>query len=97
MIEIIAVSFRNSPKSYYFSPGGETFCAGDRVVVETSRGQECGKVCQGNHEVSEEGISGTLKPVLRRATPKDLERWSRTAKRNRKHFKLPNRKLPSIS
>ena len=93
MIEIIAVSFRNSPKSYYFSPGGETFCAGDRVVVETSRGQECGKVCQGNHEVSEEGISGTLKPVLRRATPKDLEKVEQNRQKEQEAFQIAKQKI----
>lgn len=93
MIEIIAVSFRNSPKSYYFSPGGEHFSTGDRVVVETSRGQECGKVCQGNREVPEEEISGALKPVLRRATPKDLEKVEQNHQKEKEAFRIAKEKI----
>lgn len=93
MVEIIAVSFRNSPKSYYFSPGEEQFRTGDRVIVETARGQECGKVCQGNREVSEEEINGTLKPVLRRATQKDLEKVEQNRKKEEEAFQIAKQKI----
>ena len=93
MIEIIAVSFRNSPKSYYFSPGEEQYRIGDRVVVETSRGQECGKVCQANREVPEEEIPGSLKAVLRRATPKDLEKVEQNRKKEQEAFQIAKQKI----
>ena len=93
MIEIIAVSFRNSPKSYYFSPGDEHYRVGDRVIVETSRGQECGKVCQGNREVPEEEINGTLKPVLRRATQKDLDKVEQNRKKEEEAFRIAKQKI----
>ena len=93
MIEIIAVSFRNSPKSYYFSPGDQQFRIGDRVVVETSRGQECGKVCQGNREVPEEEINGSLKPVLRRATQKDLEKVEQNHQKEQEAFQIAKQKI----
>lgn len=93
MIEIIAVSFRNSPKSYYFSPGEEQYHIGDRVVVETSRGQECGKVCQANREVPEEEIPGSLKTVLRRATPKDLEKVEQNRKKEQEAFQIAKQKI----
>lgn len=93
MVEIIAVSFRNSPKSYYFSPGEEQFRTGDRVIVETARGQECGKVCQGNRKVSEEEITGSLKPVLRRATQKDLEKVEQNRKKEEEAFQIAKQKI----
>ncbi len=93
MVEIIAVNFRNSPKSYYFSPGEEQFRIGDRVIVETARGQECGKVCQANREVPEENINGTLKPVLRRATQKDLEKVEQNHKKEQDAFQIAKQKI----
>ena len=44
MAEVIGVRFKNMGKVYYFDPNGGKLAAGDRVVVETSRGVECGEV-----------------------------------------------------
>ena len=43
MIEIIGVRFKANGKVYYFSPGDHQFQTGDLVVVETSKGTECGE------------------------------------------------------
>lgn len=42
MAEVIGVRFKNMGKVYYFDPNGGRLAAGDRVVVETARGVECG-------------------------------------------------------
>ena len=42
MAEVIGVRFKNMGKVYYFDPNGEKLENGDRVVVETARGVECG-------------------------------------------------------
>lgn len=44
------------------------------MVVETVRGQEIGFVAQGLREIPGEEVGEPLKPVLRKATPPDLER-----------------------
>ena len=44
MTEIIGVRFKNAGKTYYFSPGSFKLSSGQRVVVETARGIECGSV-----------------------------------------------------
>ncbi len=72
-IEVIGVRFKEVGKVYYFDPEGEKFAIGDRVIVETSRGTECGEVAAGNRFVSEEKVVMPLKKVLRFATAEDLK------------------------
>ena len=73
MAEIIGVKFRCASKLYYFDPLEEEFVRGDRVIVETARGVEMGRVVVPNTEVEEEDVISPLKPIIRRATEKDLE------------------------
>ena len=72
-IEVIVVRFKEVGKVYYFDPEGEKFSIGDRVIVETSRGTECGEVAADNRFVDEEKVVMPLKKVLRFATAEDLE------------------------
>lgn len=72
MTEIIGVRFKEVGKVYYFSPGKNRLSAGDRVVVETSRGTECGEVVIPNRMVSDESVVQPLKPIVRTATEHDL-------------------------
>ena len=67
MAKVIGVRFKAGGKVYYFDPGALAIERDDYVVVETSRGTECGEVCQGIHEVPQAGLVGPLKPVLRLA------------------------------
>ena len=73
MPQIVGVRFNPVTKVYYFNPNAinnlEIDC---RVIVETSRGTELGTVVQPIHDVSAKEIKGSLKKVIRRATPVDL-------------------------
>ena len=73
MPQIVGVRFNPVTKIYYFNPNAinnlEVDC---KVIVETSRGTELGTVVQPIHEVPAKDIKGTLKKVIRRATPVDL-------------------------
>ena len=71
-IEVIGVRFKEVGKVYYFDPEGEKFSIGNKVIVETSRGTECGEVAADNRFVSEEKVVMPLKKVLRFATAEDL-------------------------
>ncbi len=73
-VEIIGVSFREAGKIYYFAPGKFSFSAGDRVIVDTSRGVEIGTVKTPNKKVPASEIVTPLKAVTRPATQQDLER-----------------------
>jgi len=70
---IVGVAFRPVTKIYYFDPAGvEDLAAGEYVVVETSRGRTLGEVALPARTVGADEISGTLKPVVRRATAWDM-------------------------
>lgn len=75
MVKIVGVKFRNTPKTYYFSPeNGKTYEDGQTVVVETAKGLECGTIVGGVTEVEEDKIVPPLRPIIRFATQKDLAR-----------------------
>jgi len=73
MHKVVAIKFRTSQKHYYFDPGDIEIECGDHVVVETVRGVELGLVRGGELEVSEKEFGKTIRPVIRKATPEDLE------------------------
>lgn len=73
MLEIVGIRFKEVGKVYYFDPNGLKFQKGDKVIVETARGVECGEVTIENREISEEELVSPLKPVIRAATENDLK------------------------
>lgn len=74
MAEIIGIKFKKDGRVYYFEPAGKTFHDGDRVVVETAKGIECGYAAGGNRDVPESQLVHPLKKVIRLATENDLKR-----------------------
>lgn len=72
---VVGIRFKDSGKIYYFDPNNhESLAQGDSVIVETVRGLELAKVAYPPRVVGDEEIVGELKPVVRRAEPKDFER-----------------------
>ena len=67
MAEVIGVRFKEVGKIYYFDPDGQELKKGDRVIVETVRGVECGEVALENREISDEEIVKPLKKLIRKA------------------------------
>ena len=72
MTVAVGVVFSAGGKVYSFDPGGLELAWNERVVCQTSRGQELGRVVQANHELGSDP-GRTLKKVVRRATEVDLE------------------------
>jgi cell fate regulator YaaT (PSP1 superfamily) len=70
---VVGVRFNPATKVYYFDPTGyEDLGPGEQVVVETTRGEEVGKVIIAPSQVSTDEVVGRLKHVRRRATAVDL-------------------------
>ena len=65
MTEVIGVRFKQVGKIYYFSPNGVQMPVGEKVIVETARGIECGEVAISNRQIKDEGIVKPLKTVIR--------------------------------
>ena len=93
MTEIIGARFKDVGKIYYFAPGNIKFKAGDRVIVETVRGTECGEVAIPNRMVEDDQLKSPLKSVIRLATQKDLEQIEENKKKEADAFKLCEEKI----
>ncbi len=74
MATIVGVKFKNTAKTYYFSPNGIEFQENDGVIVETARGMEFGTITIPNKDVDDKDIVSPLKPVLRKATDDDVKK-----------------------
>lgn len=74
MAEVVGIKFRDDGRVYTFDANGIALKEGDRAVVETARGMECGTVAKANYSVGESETVKPLKPVIRAATAEDIAR-----------------------
>lgn len=75
MAKIIGVRFKQAGKIFYFSPGEINIKLHDKVIVETARGMELGRVVTDVKEATDDKLNQSLKTVTRIATVKDLQ-WA---------------------
>ncbi|MFC2041210.1 stage 0 sporulation family protein [Chloroflexota bacterium] len=74
MAEIVGVRFKKAGKVYYFDPADIELQVNDYVVVETARGLELGRVVISPKQVLASDVEQSLKPVVRKAEPEDINR-----------------------
>ena len=88
MAEVIGVRFKEVGKVYYFDPDGKEYDKGEQVIVETSRGIECGEVMMENRDVDEENIVRPLKMIIRLATEEDMETVAQNKEKEKEAFDI---------
>lgn len=93
MAEIVGVRFKEVGKVYYFDPDGASLKKGDRVIVETARGIECGEVAMDNRIVDDEEIVHPLKMIIREATEEDLKTVEENKKKEKEAFDICLKKI----
>ena len=93
MTKVIGVRFREVGKVYYFSPGNFELSSGEMVIVDTSRGMECGTVVMGNKEVNENEIVLPLKSVKRPANEEDKKKLEKNRSREKEAFLICREKI----
>lgn len=93
MAIVIGIRFREVGKLYYFSPGKKEVKLGDKVIVETTRGVECGTVIFGNRKVNDENITQPLKEILRVATKEDIQKVEDNKAREKEAFLICKKKI----
>ncbi len=74
MAEIVGIRFKRAGRVYYFDPAGIDLEVNDRVVVNSSRGLELGRVVIAPKQVLANEVDRPLKTVVRRAEAEDIER-----------------------
>ena len=93
MSEVVGIRFKEVGKIYYFDPIGFKLNKGDRAIVETIRGLECGEVAQANKDVNDDEIVKPLKPIVRVATAEDLKVVERNKKKEKEAFDICLKKI----
>ena len=71
MATVVGVVFQPGGKVYSFDPGGLELRWDERVICQTARGREYGRVVETERDLPDESLAGPLKRVVRRAGPAD--------------------------
>lgn len=93
MKKIVGVRFRKPGKVYFFDPDKLNIEKGQKVIVETSQGQEIGDVTTGVREIEESSLTAPLKKVIRIATPKDIQIDEANREKEKEAFKIAQEKI----
>lgn len=93
MLKIIGVRFKSVGKVYYFDPQKNPVKQGDKVIVETARGVECGEVVVVDREIDETKFNVPIKPIIRIATDEDMNRIERNKVKEKEAFKICETKI----
>lgn len=93
MKEIVGVRFKSVGKIYYFSPGDLRLTVGDRVIVETVRGVECGEVVIANRQIADNQLNTPLKPIIRAATEQDMQVLAKNKEKEKDAFRICEEKI----
>ncbi len=93
MKNIIGVRFRKPGKIYFFDPEDLEIEKQDKVIVETTMGQEIGEVVISKKSIPEENLVAPLKKVIRIATPKDIKHDQENREKEKEAFKICQEKI----
>ncbi len=72
-IEVVGVKFRTSPNVYSFSPNGLELKKGDKVIVESEKGNDIATIVEEKKMVEASSLNDTLKNVLKLASEKEIQ------------------------
>ena len=93
MKNIIGIRFKKLGKIYFFNPKGLKVKKGDKVIVETTQGEELAEVLIPNRYVEDEKIIAPLKKVVRIANNRDIKRYDECRKIEKEAFKICEQKI----
>ena len=66
---------------------------GDKVIVETARGVECGEVALVDREIDETRFTNPIKGIIRLATPNDMKTIEKNRQKEKDAFKICEQKI----
>ena len=84
----VGVKFLTSKKSFYFHYESDELDIGDYVVVETIRGLELGVISVKPIDIKEYNSELGLKPILRKATEDDMNKYHELIILAKENFKI---------
>ncbi len=81
---IVGIRFQRAGKVYYFDPLEMDLEVDDHVVVETEHGLKIGRVVIAPKQVISSELTKPVKPVLRKASPNDLQQQEKGREKEKK-------------
>ena len=96
MYHVTGVRFHGVGKAYNFEIGDLPVRRGDAVIVETSQGIELGFTADDGKYLTEDQITGELKPILRIATEEDLELYEEYLELEKEAFRICRDKIQEL-
>lgn len=96
MQKVLGVRFKDAGKIYYFEPWPEDLKPKEKVIVETANGVEIAEVALPNHRINENELSASLKPILRKATKEDIEKFNQNLVKAEKNVSVVKSKVKSL-
>ena len=93
MKNIIGIRFKKLGKIYFFNPKALKVKKGDKVIVETTQGEELAEVLIPNRYVEDEKIIAPLKKVVRIANNRDIKRYDECRKIEKEAFDICKQKI----
>jgi cell fate regulator YaaT (PSP1 superfamily) len=93
MKNIVGVRFKKPGKIYFFDPGNLKINLKDKVIVDTSQGEEIGEVAISNRKIPDEKVVEPLKKVTRIATYKDIKHDEENKAKEIEAFKVCEDKI----
>ena len=91
-MRVIGVRFREVGNICYYDPDDFDIEVNDRVIVETERGIECGRVILGARELSE-NYEKPLKKIIKKADSEDILRCEENIKKEKEAFDICKAKI----
>ena len=88
MKTIVGVKFKRTGKVYFFDPGYIQVKKDDKVIVETSFGEEFAEVTITNRVINPEKLKTPLKKIIRIASKEDIKHKDENTKIEREAFKV---------
>ena len=93
MKNIVGVRFKRPGKIYFFDSGNLKLNYHDKVIVETSMGEDLGEVASYKRNMPEYNLANPLKKIIRIATSKDLKHYDENKKKEDEAFRICEEKI----
>ena len=92
--KVLGIIFEVTKKRYYFEVvNNEEYKRNDKVIVDTARGIEMGTVYLEPRMIDEADLVLPLKPVVRKATKEDIDRYTELRDQASEAFKICKKKI----
>ena len=94
---IVGVRFKKTGKIYFFDPGDLRVRVKNKVMVETSLGEELGEVVVKKKLYHVDDLNTPLKKIIRIASHKDIKHFEDNKKKEKEAFKVCQNKIKKLN